>query len=96
MPARQYSPRLWLIHCCSPPAGEELEAVILDMDRVLQYDALLQASVAGGPPPSPARVYAPEDVAAVSTCAQKLLILACEQVRRLWLPCCLRVTPPAS
>jgi hypothetical protein len=52
------------------------------MDRVLQYDALLQASVAGAPPPTPARVYSQEDVAAVSACAQKLLILACEQVRR--------------
>lgn len=53
----------------------------MDMDRVLQYDALLQASVAGAlPPPRPARVYTPADVAAVSACAQKLLILACEQV----------------
>jgi hypothetical protein len=50
---------------------------------VLQYDALLQASVAGAPPPGPARVYSPEDVA----CAQKLLILACEQVRRPAWPC---------
>lgn len=63
-------------------AGEELEAIILDMDRVLQYDAVLRPSVTGAPLPAQAlRTYTPEDVVAVCDCAQRLLILACDQVR---------------
>ncbi len=66
----------------TPHAGEELEAVILDMDRVLEYGAALAAQAGGAAGAAgAARSYEAADVACVCSCAQRLLILACERVR---------------
>ncbi len=65
----------------TPHAGEELEAVILDMDRVLAYGAALAAQAGGAAGAAgAARSYEAADVACVCSCAQRLLILACERV----------------